>query len=180
VKHKQIVTSALTIMLVLSLVMFMANQPSASASTVFLGGKVKFDMELSPNVPLFHPDVDGCFYPGSPRITKKLEVINVGDIPFRICWFEVTFHGDTYLAIGLQMEILELGKGKGEKPHVLYNGTLSSLGEGVEVSGKSAIPQGKSATLQISVWMPETAGSEYQGLTMTADVAVTVHFPPAT
>jgi len=180
VKHKQIVTSALTIMLVLSLVMFMANQPSASASTVFLGGKVKFDMELSPNVPLFRPDVDGYFYPGSPRVTKKLEVINVGDIPFRICRFEVTFHGDTYLATGLQMEILELGKGKGEKPHVLYNGTLSSLGEGVEVSGKSAIPQGKSATLQLAVWMTETAGSEYQGLTMTADIAVTVHFPPAT
>ena len=178
-KHEQIVTSALTIMLVLSLVMFMANQPSASAGSVFLGGKVEFDMELSPNVPLFRPDVDGCFYPGSPRIIKKLEVINVGDIPFRICRFKVTFHGDTYLATGLQMEILELGKGKGEKPHVLYNGTLSSLSGGVEVSGKSAIPKGKSSTLQLAVWMPETAGSEYQGLTMTADIAVTVQFPPA-
>ena len=177
-KHKQIVISALTIMLVLSLVMFMANQPSASAFTIPLGKRIKFDMELSPNVPLFHPDVDGCFYPGSPKITKKLEAINVGDIPFRICRFEVTFHGDTYLATGLQMEILELGKGKGEKPHVLYNGTLSTLSKGVEVDGKSAIPQGKSATLQIGVWMPKTAGNEYQGLTMTADIAVTVHFPP--
>jgi len=179
VKHEQIVTSALTIVLVLSLVMFMANQPSASACSVFLGGKIEFDMELSPNVPLFRPDVDGCFYPGSPKITKKLEVINVGDIPFRICRFQVTFHGDTYLATGLQMEILELGKSKGEKPHVLYNGTLSTLSEGVEVNGKSAIPQGKSATLQIGVWMPNTAGNEYQGLTLTADFAVTVHFPPA-
>jgi hypothetical protein len=74
---------------------------------------------------------------------------------------------------------LELGKGKGEKPHVLYNGTLSTLGLGVEVSGKSAIPKGKSVMLQIGVWMPKTAGDEYQGLTMTADIAVTVHFPPA-
>jgi hypothetical protein len=179
VKHKQIVTSALTIMLVLSIAMFMANQPSASACSVFLGGKMKFAMELSPNVPLFRPDVDGCFCPGSPKITKKLEAINVGDIPFRICRFKVTFHGDTCLATGLQMEILELGKGKGEKPHVLYNGTLSTLGLGVEVSGKSAIPKGKSVMLQIGVWMPKTAGDEYQGLTMTADIAVTVHFPPA-
>jgi len=168
----------LIITLVLSLVFLTANQPSASACTIPLGKRIKFDMELSPNVPLFRPDVDGCFCPGSPRITKKLEVINVGDIPFRICWFKVTFHGDTYLATGLQMEILELGKGKGEKPHVLYNGTLSTLGLGVEVSGKSAIPQGKSVTLQIGVWMPKTAGNEYQGLTMTADFAVTVHFPP--
>jgi len=174
VKHKQLFTSALTIMLVLSLVMFMANQPSASACTVFLGRKVKFDMELSPNVPLFRPAVDGCFYPGSPKITKKLEVINVGNVPFLICRFAVTFHGDTYLATGLQMEILELGKGKGEKPHVLYNGTLSTLSKGVEVNGKSAIPEGKSVTLQFTVWMPETAGNKYQGLSMRADIAVTV------
>ena len=178
-KHKQILTSAFTIMLVLSLVMFMADQPSASACTLFLGGKVKFDMELSPNVPLFHPDVDGYFYPGSPRISKNLKVCNVGTIPFRICRLNATFDGDTYLATGLQMEILELGKGKGEEPNLLYNGTLISLSEGVEVSGKRAIPHGESVTLQITVWMPETAGNEYKGLTMTADIAVTVRFPPA-
>jgi hypothetical protein len=177
VKNTKIFKSIFIITLVLSLSIFMGNQPSASAC-IFFGRRIKFDMELSPTVPLF-TDEDGYFYPGSPKITKRLEVINVGDIPFRICRFEVTFHGDTYLATGLQMEILELGKGRGEKPHVLYNGTLNSLGEGVEVNGKSAIPKGKSATLQISVWMPETAGNEYQGLTMTADIAVTVHFPPA-
>jgi hypothetical protein len=165
------------ITLVLSLVFFTANQPSASAC-IFFGKRIKFDMELSPTVPLF-TDKDGYFYPGSPKITKRLEVINVGDIPFRICKFEVTFHGDTYLATGLQMEILELGKGKGEKPNFLYNGTLISLGEGVEVNGKRAIPQGKSVTLQFTVWMPETAGNEYKGLNMTADIAVTVRFPPA-
>ena len=176
-KNTKIFKSIFIITLVLSLSIFMGNQPSASAC-IFFGRRIKFDMELSPTVPLF-TDEDGYFYPGSPKITKRLEVINVGDIPFRICRFEVTFHGDTYLATGLQMEILELGKGRGEKPHVLYNGTLNSLGEGVEVNGKSAIPKGKSATLQISVWMPETAGNEYQGLTMTADIAVTVHFPPA-
>jgi hypothetical protein len=179
-KKTKILMPILIITLVLSLVFFIANQPSASACSVFLGGKIKFDMELSPNVPLFRPDVDGYFYPGSPKITKKLEVINVGDVPFRICRFNATFYEDTYLATGLQMEILELGKGKGEEPHLLYNGTLSSLAEGVEVNGKRAVPQGKSVTLQITVWMPETAGSEYQGLTMTADIAVTVHFPPAT
>lgn len=180
VKHKQIFTSALTIMLVLSLVMFMANQPPASAHAIFLGRKEKnLEIELSSPERLFHPDEDGSFYPGSPKIAKNLEVINVGDVPFRICRFEVTFHGDTHLATGLQMEILELGKGRGEKPYVLYSGTLSNLGEGMEVNGKSAIPQGKSVTLQFTVWMPETAGDEYQGLTMTADIAVTVRFPPA-
>ena len=178
-KHKQILTSAFTIMSVLSLVMFMANQPSASACTVSLGGKVKFDMELSSNVPLFHPDVDGYFYPGSPRISKNLKVCNVGTIPFRICRLDATFYKDKQLASGLQIEILELGKGRGEKPHVLYNGTLNALKEGVEVNGKRAVPPKTSVTLQISVWMPKTIGNEYQGLTMTADIAVTVHFPPA-
>ena len=178
-KHKQIFTSMFMIAIAFSLAISVANQPLASADTKFLGKAKNLDMEVSPNVPLFHPDVDGCFYPGGPKIAKKLEAINVGDVPFRICRFDVTFHGDTYLATGLEMEILELGKGRGEKPHVLYNGTLSSLGEGVEVSGKRAIPHGESVTLQITVWMPETAGNEYKGLNMTADIAVTVRFPPA-
>jgi hypothetical protein len=180
VKHKQIFTSALTIILVLSLVMLMANQPPASAHAIFLGRKEKsLEIELSPQQRLFHSDKDGYFYPASPKITKNLEVINVGDVPFRICGFNATFHGNTHLADGLEIEISELGKGKGEKPHLLYNGTLSNLSEGIEVSGKSAIPKGKSVTLQLTVWMPETAGNEYQGLTMTADIAVTVRFPPS-
>jgi hypothetical protein len=178
-KNTKILMPILIITLVLSLVFFTANQPSASAHTIFLGREKNLDMELSPKQRLFHPDKDGYFYPGSPKITKNLEVINVGDVPFRICRFNATFYGDTYLATGLQMEILELGKGEGEKPNLLYNGTLSSLGEGVEVNGKSAIPQGKSVTLQFTVWMPETAGNEYQGLNMTADIAITVRFPPA-
>ena len=178
-KHKQILTSAFTIMSVLSLVMFMANQPSASACNISLGKRIKFDMELSPKVPLFNPVKDGYFYPGSPKITKNLTVINVGDVPFRICHFKATFYNDMHLATGLQIKIMELGTSKCEKSHLLYYGTLSNLSEGVEVSGKRAVPQGKSVTLQISVWMPETAGNEYQGLTMTADIAVTVRFPPA-
>jgi len=32
-----------------------------------------------------------------------------------------------HLATGLQTEILELGKGKGEEQSLLYNGALSSL-----------------------------------------------------
>ena len=181
-KHKQILTSAFTIMLVLSLVIFMANQPPASAHAIFLGKKGKtLEIELSPPERLFHTDEDGSFYPGSQKITKKLEVINIGDVPFRICRFNATFYENTntHLADGLEIEILELGKGKGEKPNLLYNGTLSSLTEGVEVNGKRAIPQGKSVTLQFTVWMPETAGNEYKGLNMTADIAVTVRFPPA-
>ena len=179
-KNTKIVMPIVIITLVLSLVIFTVNQPSASAHAIFLGRKEKsLEIELSPQQRLFHSDKDGYFYPGSPKITKNLEVINVGDVPFRICRFNATFDGDTHLATGLQMEILEPGKGKGEKPNLLYNGTLSSLTEGVEVSGKSAVPQGKSVTLQFTVWMPETAGNEYQGLSMTADIAVTVHFPPA-
>jgi len=180
VKHKQIFTSAFTIMSVLSLVMFMADQPSASACTISLGKKIKFDMELSPKVPLFNSTKDGQFYPDSPKITKNFEVKNVGDVPFRICRFNATFYEEgVLLASGLQIEILELGKGKGEKPQLLYTGTLSSLQEGIEVSGKRAVPPRNSITLQITVWMLETAGNEYQGLSMTADIAITVHFPPA-
>jgi hypothetical protein len=40
----------------------------------------------------------------------------------------------------LQIEILELGKGRGEKPNLLYNGTLIDLGEGINVHGKRAVP----------------------------------------
>jgi hypothetical protein len=179
VKNTKILMPILIITLVLSLVFFTANQPSASACTITLGKKIKFDMELSPKVPLFNPTKDGYFYPGSPKITKNLQVKNVGNIPFRICRFGATFHRDTYLATGLQIKIVELGKGKGEKPHLLYSGILNNLSEGIEVNGKRAVPQGKSVTLQITVWMPETAGNEYQGLSMTADIAITVHFPPA-
>ena len=158
--------------------MFTANQPPASAHAIFLGKNEKnLDMELSPEVPLFHPTKDGYFYPGSPKITKNLEVCNVGNIPFRICRINATFYEDTDLANGLQIEILELGKGKGEKPQLLYTGTLTSLQEGIEISGKRAFPK-NSVTLQITVWMPLTAGNEYQGLNMTADIAITVHFPP--
>ena len=178
-KNTKMLMPILIITLVLSLVIFTVNQPSASACTISLGKKIKFDMELSPKVPLFNPAKDGYFYPGSQKITKNLEVKNVGDVPFRICRFDATFHGDTYLATGLQIKILELGKGKGEKPNLLYNGTLSNLGKGIDVSGKRAVPQGESVTLQTTVWMPETAGNEYQGLSMTGDIAVTVHFPPA-
>ena len=179
VKKRKIFTSTFIILIALSLIVFMANQPSASACTIYLGKKVKFDMELSPKVPLFHPDKDGYFYPGSPKITKYLKVVNVGDLPFRICMLNATFHGDVYLATGLQIEILELGKGKGEKPNILYNGTLSNLAEGIEVGGKRAVPPKDSITLQLTVWMPITAGNEYQGLSMTANIAITVRFPPA-
>ncbi len=178
-KNKKIFVSLFIITSLLSIVIFIANQPSASASTISLGKRIKFDMELSPKVPLFHPDKDGLFYPGSPKITKNLEVINVGDVPFRICRFNATFGGDVFLATGLQIEILELGKGKSEEPNLLYNGTLSGLAEGVEVNGKRAIPPRQSVTLQLTVWMPEEAGNGYQGLTLTADISITVQFPPA-
>ena len=173
-------SSILTITLVLALALLVADIPSASANTIILGRKTKnIDIGLSPPKSLFHPEKDGYFYPGSPKVTKNLEVINVRDVPFRICRFNATFYEDTELADGLQIEILELGTGKGEKPYLLYNETLSNLSEGVEVSGKRVVPQGKSVTLQITVWMPETAGNEYQGLSMTADIAVTVRFPPS-
>ena len=179
VKNTKIFTSIFIITLVLSISILLANQPMASACTISLGKRIKFDMELSPKVPLFNPAKDGYFYPGSPKITKNLKVINVGDVPFRICRFSATFYGDTYLATGLQIKIVELGRGKCEKPHLLYSGTLSNLSEGIEVNGKRVVQQRKSVTLQITVWMPETAGNEYQGLSITADIAITVHFPPA-
>jgi len=179
-EKSKILSSILTVTLVLSLALLAADAPSASANKIILGRQTKnLDIQLSPPERLFHPDEDGCFYPGSPKITKDLEVINVGDVPFRICMFNATFYGDTYLAKGLQIEIVELGTGKGEPPHLLYNGTLNGLSEGIEVNGKKAVPQGKSVTLQITVWMPPTAGNEYQGLSLKADIAITVRFPPA-
>lgn len=178
-KNLQTFTSIFMITLVFSLMLFASITYSASACTIFLGRGKKLDMELSPKQRLFHPSEDGYFYPGSPKITKNLTVCNVGDIPFRICRFTATFDQDTKLANGLQLEILELGKCKNEKPYLLYTGTLSRLKRGVEVSGKSVISPWQSITLRITVWMPETAGNEYQGLSMTADIAVTVCFPPA-
>jgi hypothetical protein len=178
-KKRKIFTSIFISALVLSLVIFSANQPSASACTLQLGKKVKFGMEISPKVPLFHPNVDGYLYPGRPKITKYLKLINVGDLPFRVCRFNASFSGDIYLATSLQIEIFELGKGRGEKPNLLYNGTLIDLGEGINVYGKRAVPPKESVTLQIGVWMPVTAGNEYQGLTVTADISITVCFPPS-
>jgi len=179
VNKRKISTVIFTFLVVLSLLIFSANQPSAEACTIQLGKKVRFDMELSPKAPLFHPDKDGYFYPGSPKITKHLKVVNVGNLPFKICRINATFHGDAYLSTGLNIEILELGKGKGEKPNLIYNGTMNSLSEGIEVNGKRIIPPKQSVTLQFTVWMPITAGNEYQGLNMTADIAITVRFPPA-
>jgi hypothetical protein len=177
-KNRKILMSILTITLALSLVVLIANQPSASACTISLGKRIKFDMELSPKVRLFNPAEDGHFYPGSPKITKNLEVKNVGDVQFTICRFTATFHGNTRLANGLQIEIIELGTSKCEKPHLLYAGVLNNLCKGIEVSGKE-VSQGKSVSLQITVWMPITAGNEYQGLSMTADIAITVCSLPA-
>jgi len=179
VKNTKIFTPIFIITLVLSISILLANQPMASACTISLGKRIKFDMELSPKVPLFHPAKDGYFYPGSPKITKNLKVVNVGHLPFRIYMLNTTFYGDIYLSTGLQIEILELRKGRGEKPNLVYNGTLSNLAEGIEVDGKRAIPPKDSATLKITVWMPTTAGNEYQGLTLKADIAVTVRFPPS-
>jgi hypothetical protein len=176
--NNKILTSILTITLVLSLLILVTNQPAASAC-IFLGRKTKFNMELSPKIPLFHPDQDGYLYPDSPKITKNLIVSNIGNIPFRIRRLNATFYQDTQLANGLQIEILELGRGRGRKPHLLFSGTLSDLSEGVEVCGKKAVPPKESITLQITVWMPKEAGNEYQGLSMTADIAITVRFPPS-
>jgi hypothetical protein len=177
-KNTKIVMPIFIITLVLSLVIFAVNQPSASACTISVGKKIKFDMELSPKMPLFNPAKDGYFYPGSPKIIKYLELKNVGDGPFRICSFDIHLYGGTRLAKGLQIEIHEIGKGEGEKNHLLYKGTLSTLKNGIDVSGKNAIAPGKSMTLRMTVWMPLTAGNEYQGLSTTADIAITVHFPP--
>ncbi len=180
-KNKRIAAStfAILIVLILVLVILMADTPTTSACTIHIRKKKpKLDVEISPKVPLFHPDKDGYFYPGCPKITKYLKLINVGDLPFRICKLNATFYGDVYLATGLEIKILELGKGKGEEPNLLYNGTLSNLSEGVEVNGKRAIPQRQSVTLQLTVWMPSTAGNEYQGLSLTADITITVRFPP--
>lgn len=173
------ITVAIMTVSVLSLLFLTVNQPSTSACTISLGKKIKFDMELSPKVPLFNPTKDGYFCPGSPIITKNIEVKNVGNIPFRIYRCSATFYGDTYLATGLQIKIVELGNGKGAKAHLLYIGRLSMLRTGIALSGRIEVAGQKSVTLQITLWMPKTAGNTYQGLNMTADIDITVLFSPA-
>jgi len=172
----KILSSIFIITLISSLSLLVADQPSAEVHRIFFGKRRNLDMELSPEQRIFHIDEDGYFYPGSPRINKKLEVINAGQVPFKICRLKATFHGDIHLATGLQIKILERGTSKGKQTHLLYNGALSNLGKGIEVIGKRAVPQRKSIALQITVWMPNTAGNEYQGLSMTADIAITVHY----
>ena len=172
-ENKKISIRILLVVSVLTLSIFYTNL--TSAITIPLGKEKNLDVELSPPKSLFNTEEDGYFYPGSPKITKNLKVINIGDLPFRICRFNATFYEDIQLAEVLQIEILELG---GEEPHLLYTGTLSSLQEGVEAVGKRAIPPRKSTTLKITVWMPEKVENEYQGLSMIADIAVTVRFEP--
>jgi hypothetical protein len=70
VKNKKIFTATLTILVVRSFKMLIANQPSISACFISLGKKNKFDMEISPKIPLFHLSKDGYFYPDSPKIAK--------------------------------------------------------------------------------------------------------------
>ena len=176
--NKKLPMFALLIMITLTLLVTLLNVSPTYARTIRVRGKRNLEIELLPSERLFHPDEDGYFYPGSARITKDLRVVNVGDIPFRISRFDVILYEDKQLASGLMIEIEELGEGKGEEPRYLYIGTLSDLQNGIEISGKRAIPQGRSVILRIAVWMPETAGNEYQGLCMTADIAVTVYFPP--
>lgn len=170
--------SVFVIALISSFVLFAINQSPASACTIYLGKKAKFDMELSPKVPLFRSEIDGCFYPGGPKVTKCLKVINVGHLPFRIYKLDATFYGDVHLATGLEIEILEVGKWRNQ--NLLYRGALSRLSRGLEVNGKTIILPGQSVTLQLTVWMPETAGNEYQGLSMGADISITVCFPICT
>ncbi len=173
---KTILLAIISFAVLLPLIL-VSDQSSANACTVAIAKKTKFDMELSPKIPLFKPAKDGYFYPGSPKIIKNLEVRNVGDSPFRICGVNVDLQGDTHLGTGLRIKIVELGKGLGEKPNLLYSGLMSDLRKGIEVQSKATIPQRASVTLQITVWMPETAGNEYQGLSMTADIAITVYAP---
>ena len=175
---KKFPTFVLLITMTVALVVTLFNVSPTYAYTIRVKGRKNLEIELLPPERLFHTDEDGYFYPGSPRITKNLKVVNVGDVPFRLFGFNVILYEDEQLANGLMIEIEELGKGKDEESHHIYTGILSDLQNGVNISGKRAIPQGKSVTLRIAVWMPETAGNEYQGLCMTADIAVTVYFPP--
>jgi hypothetical protein len=174
-KNPKTLLLIIVVVLVLSLVFLTGDQLSASACTISLGKKLKFDMELSPKVPLFKTAKDGYFYPGGPKITKNLEVRNVGDCPFRICGLSCSFHGDTHLATGLRIRIVEFGRGHFDKSSLLYTGLVSDLGYSVRVQGKMEVSQRESVFLQITVWMPENAGDEYQGLCMMADIAVTVY-----
>lgn len=172
---KRIPTFALVITMILTLVAILFEVPPTYAHIIRVGGRINLEIELLPPERLFHPDEDGYFYPGSPRITKNLKVVNVGDIPFRISQLSVILHDDKQLANGLMTEIEQVGR---TENYCFYVGTLANLQDGVSVPSDRAIPRGKTVTLRVTVWMPKTAGNEYQGLHMTADLTITVCFPP--
>ena len=172
---KKIPTFALLITMALALVAILFEVSPAYAHTIRVRGEKNLKIKLLPPERLFHTDEDGYFYPGSSKITKRLKVVNIGHVPFRLHALSVILYGDKQLANGLMTEIEELGR---SEPHYFYVGTLGNLQDGVEVTGNRAVPRGKSATLRITVWMPKTIGNEYQGLHMTADIAITVYFPP--
>ena len=172
---KKIPTFALVITMTLAPVGILFGVSPTEAHTIRVRGQSKLEIALLPPERLFHTDEDGYFYPGCPKITKSLKVINIGKLPFRILRLSVILHEDKELANGLVTEIEELGR---TESHRFYVGTLSNLQEDVKVSGERTVPRGKSVMLSVSVWMPKTAGNEYQGLRMTADIAITVYFPP--
>ena len=159
--------------LALVAVLFMASP--TQARTIRVKGGRNLEVALLPPERLFHTDEDGYFYPNCPKVTKTLKVVNVGDLPFRLSTLTVILHDDKQLANGLIVEIEEVSR---TECHCFYIGTLSDLQDGVSVPSDRATPRGKTVTLRITVWMPETAGNKYQGLRMTADIAVTVYFPP--
>jgi len=176
-ENKKIVIHIVFLIFVLTLSVFQTWTSSIAAITIPLGKEKKLDVELSPKIRLFNTEEDGYFYPGGRKITKNLHVINISDVPFRICRFEADFQQEIQLADALQIEILELGEGE-QEANRFYLGKLMSLQEGIAVEGQRAIALGKSSTLQITIWMPHTVGNDYQGLTMAGDMIVTVRFEP--
>lgn len=172
---KKIRMSSLSTAMTLTLIAVLFMASPTEAHTLCVKGGRNLEVALLPPEQLFHTEEDGYFYPGCPKMTKTLKVVNIGDIPFRPSQLAVILYGDKQLATGLMAEIEDVGT---TECHRFYIGTLNDLQDGVSVSSDRAIPRGKSITLAIAVWMPETAGNEYQGLCMTADIAVTVYFPP--
>ena len=172
---KRIATSALLVTMGFALVAVLFMASPTEAHTIHVQGGRSLEVALLPPERLFHTEEDGYFYPGCLKVSKTLKVVNVGDIPFRISTLTVILHDDEQLANGLMTEIEQVNR---TGCYRFYIGTLNGLQDGVSVASHRATPRGKTVTLRIAVWMPETAGNEYQGLCMTADIAVTVYFPP--
>ncbi|MDI6892146.1 MAG: TasA family protein [Actinomycetota bacterium] len=180
--NRRILMSVLVVTMTLALVggatFAVFTDTATNPNNTFTAGTVIISLEndgTGLNIPLFNSSVDGEFYPGSPAVTKTLRVHNDGSLPIRLSGFSAVFSGDTTLADGLSIGIVEVDQANPTITYPLYQGAFSNLaGAGVSVAGVQTVSAWVgSVNVGITIWMPTAADDTYQGLNMTADISAT-------